>query len=259
MTLTDAWAEQNFLGDLVRRLGRRKFLVFVETAVIFALLVIGVQMLPKSYKATSSVVIEGQTPTAVQYQGGGTGDAVKDMAFGEETMGTEMAILKSRELLTDAIMKTGLLNRPEFNPSLRPASIIGQGIANLKTSLEAWVPSLHGADFSVDPSAKAIADTLDTLNKHLILAPLTHSRVIEINVTANNPKIAAQVANTLADLYKINHLEYRHAASVAAHEYLASKIDELRIDADKKAQAVEAYRIQHGLTTAMSATLIQEQ
>ena len=253
MITTDAMAEHNFLGDMLRRMNRRKLMIVMQTLAIFAVLFVAIEMLPRSYQAASLVSIEGQTPAVSQ-----NADVVRDMPFDDFTMGTEVRILNSRELLTDAIERIGLLNKPEFNPNIRAQGSIGQSVENLRDSLANWLPNLR-TDVHVSPSEKAMADTLITLRKHTILAPDAHSRVIEIKVSANNNQLAGQIANTIADLYIASHRAYRQAASSEAHQFLFSKVVELRRDADAKAAALEQYRIENGLTAAMTSTLVQEQ
>jgi len=255
MINTDAINEQFFLSAMLRRLRHRKLLIVSGTLLGFFIMVIGIEMLPKAYEGTATVVIEGQTPNAVQFQ---SGEVMHDMPFDDQTMGTEMVILKSRELLTAVTSKLNLLNKPEFNPNLRPAGMVGKAIQNLKASLSMWLPSIK-TDVAVDPSEKAMADTLDTLRKHIKPAPVPRSRAIDIVVTANNPKLASDIANTIADLYIGNHREYKLAASQEAHEFLSAQIDQLREDAARKQEAVERYRIDNNLTTAMTATPLQEQ
>ena len=255
MTNTDAIAEQFFLSNIVRRLSRRKLLIGGGTLVIFMIMLVGIDMLPRAYEGIATVVIEGQTPNAVQFQ---SGDVMHDMPFDDQTIGTEMVILKSRELLTAVVTKLNLLSKPEFNPNLKPPGVVGSAIQNLKASIEVWLPSMK-TDMVVDPTDKAMSDTLDTLRKHIKPAPVARSRAIDIVVTANNNRLAADIANTIADLYIGNHREYKLSASKEAHEFLAAQIDQLRDDAAKKAEAVERYRIDHNLTTAMTATPLQEQ
>ena len=250
----EAMAEQNFLNGLLRRLNQRKLLIISMTMVLFGVCFVGIQMLPKAYRGIASVAIEGQTPTPVQ----GAGDVLRDEPFDDQTMGTELAILKSRELLSHTIAQTGLVNRPEFNPLIRPSGFIASLMLNLRTSLAAWLP-ITTDDQVVSPSDRAMAETLDTLRKHITLSPLPRSRVIEIAVTANQNQLAAQIANTIADLYKANHRDYKLAVIREAHEYLDTQIGKLEIESQQKADALEKYRIDHGLTTAMTATLLQEQ
>jgi succinoglycan biosynthesis transport protein ExoP len=247
----EAMAEQNFLSGVMARLYRRKLFITLVTLALAFLSFIAIEMLPKSYRAVASVAIEGQTPTAVQ-----AGDVMRDMPFDEQTLGTELAILQSRELLVDTINRTGLENKPEFNPSIRP-SWSGQMIANLRQSFSAWLP--QEPEMAISTTDKTMADTLDTLRKHIVLAPVPHSRVINITVTARNNELAAQIANTLADLYLSNHLDYRQAASREARRFLETRIGELQDDAARKSNALENFRISHGLNPAMSATLVQEQ
>ena len=250
--VNEAMAEQTFLSGLLGRLHRRKALIIAVTLLLFVLLVFGTEMLPKSYRATASVAIEGQTPTA----GLQAGDVMRDMPFDDQTLGTELAILQSRELLIDTINKTGLVNKPEFNPSIRP-SWLGQVESNLRQSFARWLPQQE--ETAISPTDKMMADTVDTLRTHITLAPVPHSRVINIAVTARDNALAAKVANTLADLYLSNHLDYKQSASRDARKFLETRIGELQKDATQKTSALEDYRISHGLTVAMSATLVQEQ
>lgn len=106
--VNEAMAEQTFLSGLLGRLHRRKALIISVTLLLFVLMVVAIEMLPKSYRAVASVAIEGQTPTA----GLQAGDVMRDMPFDEQTLGTEVAILQSRELLVDTINKLGLINKP---------------------------------------------------------------------------------------------------------------------------------------------------
>lgn len=250
--VNEAMAEQTFLSGLLGRLHRRKALIISVTLLLFVLMVVAIEMLPKSYRAVASVAIEGQTPTA----GLQAGDVMRDMPFDEQTLGTEVAILQSRELLVDTINKLGLINKPEFNPDIRQ-SWLGQAQANLRQSFARWLP--QEPELEISATDKMMADTVDTLRTHVTLTPIPHSRVISIGVTAHDNALAARIANSIADLYLSNHLDYKQAASRDARKFLETRIGELQKDATQKTSALEDYRISHGLTVAMSATLVQEQ
>src|SRR4051794_18031370 len=113
--MDDADTEQSFLADISARLWRRKFLIGTTAIVTFAAIAIGIQFLPQTYQAVSAVSVE-QTPKAVA-----TGNVVQDLPFDDETIGTELALLKSRELLTETMRRTNLLRDPEFNTYLKPS------------------------------------------------------------------------------------------------------------------------------------------
>lgn len=250
--VNEAVAEQTFLSGIVSRLKRRKLLIVIMSVTLLIVLVLAIETLPKSYRATASVVIDTQTPVATQ-----TGDVMRDQAFDDQTVATELALLQSQELLVDTINRLGLLSKPEFNRSLRPPSWQGKMLANLRQSLDEWITPETEVVISADE--KTQAETLETLRRHLVLAPRPRSRVIDIAVTANNNKLASQIANTIADLYITNHRDYKLAASRKAKEFLSERIGDLKSDADRKSEALEQYRIANGLTVAMTTTLVQEQ
>lgn len=246
---SDALAEQNFLNGMMGRLRRRKLLITILTVVFFAILFLGIELLPKSYRGVASVEIEGQTPTAAQ-----TGRVTQDSPFDDQTIGTELAILQTRELLVDTINRTHLLNDPEFNPTLHRSLFI-ERLRNMFSSL---LPA-PDTDVVISPSDKAMEDTLDTLRAHIALTPIPHSRVISIAVTARDNVLAANIANAIADLYLSNQRKYKQDMSAEAKSFLAGQIDSLKEDAANKQRVLEQYRIDHGLTMATAGTLVQEQ
>jgi succinoglycan biosynthesis transport protein ExoP len=254
MNISNAMAEQNFLNELLRRLKRRKTLLVGMTMGLFAVVILGYLAWPKSYQATASVVVDSQTPIAAQ-----NNNVNRDTPFDDQTIGTERAILLSHEILTDTIRQTGLLNNPEFNPDIQPPNFVIRAIHNARNTLVDYLPAT-AADIPVTPTDKALADTLQTLtDHHLGIKPIPHSRVIDITVDASNNALAAKIANTIARLYVDNHKLYKEATIQEAHEFLAKHIEELRADETNKAAAAEQYRVSHGLTAAMTATLVQEQ
>ena len=126
----DAMMEQTFLSRLMRRLRYRKLLITCLTILLFTISGLAIAVLPRSYEGIASVAIEGQTPTAVQ-----NGDVLRDMPFDDQTIGTELAILESRELFADTINQVGLLSNAEFNAALRRPGLVGQVLMILRAKL----------------------------------------------------------------------------------------------------------------------------
>lgn len=246
---SDALAEQNFLNGMIGRFRRRKLLITVLTVVFFAILLLGIELLPKSYRGVASVEIEGQTPMAAQ-----GGRVTQDSPFDDQTIGTELAILQTRELMVDTIKRTHLLNDPEFNPTLH-RSLFMERLHNIFASV---LPA-EDNEVVISPSDKALEDTLDKLRQHVALTPIPHSRVISIAVTARDNVLAANIANAIADLYIKNQREYKQNISADARTFLAGQINTLKDDAANKQKTLEQYRIDHGLTMATAGTLVQEQ
>ncbi|HJS87772.1 MAG TPA: hypothetical protein VJ779_20150, partial [Acetobacteraceae bacterium] len=72
-------AEQTFLQEVSRKLGRRKLFITVATAVLFLAAGTAIQFLPKTYEGTATVEVQSQTPHAVAVR-----DVLGDPAFTDE-------------------------------------------------------------------------------------------------------------------------------------------------------------------------------
>ena len=258
--MDEAAAEQNFLGDLAAKLWRRKLLIGTSTVVLFAIFVVGIQFLPRIYEASSSVSVE-QTPKAVA-----TGNVIQDMPFDDETIGTEMALLKSRELLTETMRRTNLLRNPEFNPHLKPSLVatldkMSHGyLSRWLPYVSQWLPSDEALDSTA--AETQVADTLRTLQSRVQFTPQPRSRVIDITLASSDNELAANVVNTIANLYIADHLTYREDMNKAAHDFVEQRVQELKNSATTAADAVVKFRVGHGLTATSSrdnSTIIQEQ
>jgi succinoglycan biosynthesis transport protein ExoP len=249
-----------FMADVSAKLWRRKLFIGVSTMIVFSILAVGVQFLPQTYEASSSVSVE-PTPIAVA-----TGNVTPDIPFDDETIGTEMALLKSRELLTEAIRRTNLLHAPEFNPHLKPswlASLDGVShgyFGRWLPYVSQWLPSDQPSDATT--AERQLADTLRSLQKRVRFTPQPSSRVIDITLASSNNELAANVVNTIANLYIVDHLTYRKDMNTVAHDFVEQRMQELKNAVTSAADAAVKFRIGHGLTVTSSdenSTIVQEQ
>lgn len=250
-------AEQTFLQDVSRKLGRRKLFVVLATVLLFAAVALVIQCLPKTYESTATVEVESQSPHAVTVR-----DVLGDPTFSDETMGTELAILNSRELLSRVVDQLNLAADPELNPDLKPSLLDGASPA-VAALFSRWAPELFRSLWPAEKAAptreQEYADVLDSLRKHLAMAPVSHSRVMQISAYSHDRHKAALIANAVVDSYIAVHLEQKAAVSSEAHRFIEKQLGELREAANHAAQAVEDYRNQNGLIAGEKNTLLQEE
>jgi capsular exopolysaccharide synthesis family protein len=248
-------------SEIFAKLWRRKALIVTAGVLLFLILALAVQFLPKHYKAISSVSVE-QTPKAVA-----TGNVVPETPFNDVTIGTELALLKSRELMTETVQRTGLLRNAEFNPHLNSSLLTWLDRATDHCCIGRWLPYATGwlpSEGPLDTTAaeRQLADTVSTLAKHVQFVPEPRSRVIDIVVSSRDNGLAARIANTIADLYISDHLTYRQDMDKAAHDFVAQRVQELKASAATAADAAVKFQVANGLTITSSrdnSTIIQEQ
>ncbi|MFP6625066.1 MAG: polysaccharide biosynthesis tyrosine autokinase, partial [Myxococcota bacterium] len=85
------------------------------------------------------------------------------------------------------------------------------------------------------------------------------SFVITISFTAENPRTASRVANTLADFYLVEQLEAKFEATKRATDWLNERLGALRERLEASEKLVEAYRSEHGLVAAAGMTVDEQQ
>lgn len=94
----------------------------------------------------------------------------------------------------------------------------------------------------------------------LTVAPQGRSRVIRISFESENPQLAAEAVNTVADLYIVSQLEAKFQAAKRASAWLSERILDLRKEVDSAERKVEAFRAASGLIQGgRDATLTAEQ
>lgn len=245
--------------QILSALRRRKFLVATVALVLMCGATAAMLLMPKTYLASSKVVVDWKRPEPVR----GVGSVLEDSPFGTDTMGTELELLNSREILEAAVKTLNLTADPEFNPHIHPSllSRANQTVHALAQRWlpEAWQPSSDTADTHVDPELQALNDTIAAVREHLDLSLIGLSRVIRISFKSHQPETASRVANTIAQLYVDAELGVGERATEKAHDWIDRRLAELRARADNAARAVEEYRISHDMTRGKDATILQQE
>ena len=250
-TPDEAMAEQSFLRDVLVKANRSKWLVLLIAVVTFVILTLGILVLPKTYSGIAMVEADAQTSQAVPQWA-----TMRDQQFSDYTLGSEMTILQSPELLGAIIHKLDLTADPEFNRSLQP-SVLSDWQARLNEELTRWLPNNKRP--KVDVADQQLGETLNGLLAHMTVAPVPHSRDIQITVLSHDNQKAAQIANAIADAYISSHLDFARQITERVHSYTDQNLTQMAKDASEKAQKVAQFRIDHNIVTGKEAPLLQEQ
>ncbi len=142
-------------------------------------------------------------------------------------------LLKSRSLASDVIDKMKLHEHPEFVGPKLP----------VKLSREQVSPD--------DPVFKE--RLIDAFIASLNVSPITGTKLIQISFDHKNPRLAADVLNTLLDSYIEMLIKRKYTASEQATEFLSTQISALRKDIEEAEKKLAELGTAQGILPLSSA------
>ncbi|CAO3437692.1 GumC family protein [Azospirillum doebereinerae] len=269
---------------LAQTLWRQKLLILTIMAVLWIPALLLINAMTPVYSASSVLVIDPRLNRIINIP-----SVTEPMGIYVDTVNTEVEILRSRDLARRVVETLSLGDEPEYSRLNAPsgglagglggvadalARTVRDGIARVGAALTAAAPWLGPAprvtkamveDTPTDTAAATAADEarnrlIDAFQKNLRIAPGVQSRAIRITFDAQDPQLAARVANTVVEVYGAMQTEAKRTATVQATEWLQSRLDELRTDMTVTGQAtVEAMRSETGLMRGRDAPLVTEE
>jgi succinoglycan biosynthesis transport protein ExoP len=208
---------------------RQQFIAILSLTVLAIVLgTLFVYFTPPTYTARSTLIIDRQK---VQTQLGGMS---RDLPAGVVEVESQAMLIKSEAVALAVINKLDLDKRPEF---IDPP----KGLIQTLRSMFLFGDN-QAADADPVRVAAAVLETSLTVSR-------TAGNVIEIEVVAFRPELAADLANAFADSYIEDRLNSRYQAARQAGVWLEDRIRELgaqvlRADAD-----VEAFKAKNKIVT----------
>ena len=245
---------------IVRAVRRRLGVMLAVFALTFAVVAFQTFQLKAAYTATSRVIINSRDQNVVDI-----GAVISGMPANVGAIETEAEILRSRTLIEKLVKKLDLVNSPEFNGAKAVPSDWDKTISGIKSFIKSLLPfgkSEPSADAPlVDPEDAARAELDGVISKvrnAVWVNRLGNTFIIEISATSADPKTAASIANTLADVYLDNQLDTKFAATRRAQEWLDARVAELRDELREAESKVEAHRSSTGLLRTGGDTLTEQ-
>jgi len=175
---------------------------------------------------------------------------------------TEVLVLGSKSLLTRVAVQQGLVEDPEFNPSLLPPK------KGLLSPVQGVVRAVTGAKPPADPfegmtpeqkDAALLESAVGILSDKVSVSRVGTTYLITVTVSSVSPETAARLADEIAEQYRVQQLEEKFEATRKATEWLSERVSGLREEVEEKERRVESYRAESGLLAAQGATLTEQQ
>ncbi len=221
--------------DLRSALGvlRRRFWTVAATVVIITAVAILVALqLPRSYTATTLVVVDGRDSELVGLQ-----SAAGEVSGNATAIDTEVQIARSSKVMRRAVIELDLVNSPGFQEG---KSVLGMvtalfGLSNPEPSTPAAPRDFN----ALSPTTQA--QIVDRFAKSVGIDRVGLTNVIEISATMPTAEGAARAANTLADVYLAEQIEAKLSANERAATFLRDRVASLARDIAAGETALDAF------------------
>lgn len=214
--------------------------------------------LPPIYTASTTLLIESQQPNVLSFQ-----DVYKVDTRNREYLGTQLQILKSRSLASKVVDRMQLTRHPLFDvrqKSKEKSQLSVKTILNLlginkqdsqadtDEVLVAVNGSIDGAEtFTDDKSSIEFESylrkhTIEMVMRSLIVFPMHGTKLVNIIFSAEDPQLAADIANAFAETYIESHLEAKLEVTQKASSWLSERLGDLRQNLRMSEQALQDFR-----------------
>ena len=243
------------LRETVRTFWRRKWAILGVVALLTGVAVLYVQTATPRYTAELQVVFENKTGPLLDFQA-----AVSGAPQDEASILTEIEVIQSRALAERVMAQLRLDQDPEFNAALRPESGLRLFLKeNLGLDLAAKAEKKDDADTWL--TAEELQDAkqnaiIDAIRDGVTAKQIPRSRAVAITYTANSPRTAARVLNTLSKLYLVARLQDKFDNAQMASTWLADQIQKMRDKVENSEAEIENYRKRHGVLEAKNLPLV---
>jgi succinoglycan biosynthesis transport protein ExoP len=232
------------LGALGGALWRKKFLIAGLTLLTAAIAFAAVNFITPRYKSEARVLIE--TRENIFFRPDAEKATERGTTVDQEAVTSQVQLILSRDLAREVIKKLKLGERPEFDPVLG-----GPSLPRTLLSLAGIVKD----PMEMTPEERVFKTYYDRLSAFQV----EKSRVIAIEFESQDPELAAQVANAVAEGYLVLQQTARQEQTRAAGTWLSGEIERLRARVAEAEAKVEQYRSKTNLFVGNNNTMLSNQ
>lgn len=232
--------------DYVRVLAKRRWTALPVLGLAVAAAVYVSMTATPLYEARAQLLIESEAQKVISFQ-----EVVQQAQATADFYQTQYRILQSRTLAAATVDALDLWKHPEFTAAQGSRFAPGALIASARELVDrgiGWVTGGAPAEPAAGQAAAAgpsQSQVLGVFASRLTVAPVRNSRLVDVTFKASDPKLAADVANMLADVYIRQNAEYKFQASKQATDWLTQQLTEQRSQVEQTELALQRYREQH--------------
>ena len=242
------------IGALIGTLWRGKWLIAIVTGIAMTLAIYYAYFVAiPMYRSTAVVILQTKQDSIVDLQsvaGGLSGDSTE--------VNTQVEVLRSRGLAEKVVERLNLIEDPEFNGSLREPSLIGSVIGMIKSIIRPSSSDAIAQDEVLKKNRIRDNVTANLLSK-IAVSNIRQSLVFNIAVETQSPVKSAKIADTLSEIYILNQIEVKFAATEQATEWLSNRVSELQVQLETAEKKVSDFTAQTQLVSVDGLQALERQ
>lgn len=213
---------------------RWKITGFTVSVVIIAAL-ISFSITP-TYQASARLQIEQEQANVVSIED------IYGFEGNDSYLNTQHEVLQSRPVMEKAVKKLNLIENPEFNASLRDPSP-WQKWLDWRSWFAIEVPELS----KEEQKALELNAVVRAFSKQVTIDPVRRTQIVNIRFDSEDPKLAADAANTITRAYIETWLESKLALTTNATDWMEVRLVDLSSELDEAIANLQAYREEESL------------
>jgi len=225
----------------------RKWSILALTLLVAAITSVLVLRMAPVYRSSATLLIETDTTKLVPIGDGSGGIG----AYYREYYQTQAEVLKSHEVAQRVVAKLKLVENPEFDPRQNKPRMLETWIGQLSPAVKEffWPPA------SVLDQALVEGEVFKRYTERLTIEPVRQTQLIKVSFDANDPSLAAAVANATAQAYIQSDLDARSTVNQNAGQQINDRLAELKANLNASEKALQAYRDREGMLDNKSTVL----
>jgi polysaccharide biosynthesis transport protein len=248
------------IKELLRTLWRRRSVILGTMLFLVSLALLVLFQLTPRYTASTLLTLQTRNEAVVDIQA-----VMSGLSADASVIRTELDIITSRRLVGKLVDRLQLTRDPEFNGALREQNALKLALDPRTYLSPEWLMAL--GLLTRDPetlseeerATQEQAATVDAVTSALSVSNPKLSYTIQITFESEEPKKAALLANTLAELYLTDQLEAKFEATQRATDWLSERIGDLKSRVVEADNAVQAFREQHAIIQSGNQGTVSEQ
>ena len=232
------------IADVGRAVLRHWRWVVFPTVIALVLSVLFVSLVKPRYTGESKLLLQANDTYFTRPAGN---ERVEQQPLiDEQAVASQVQVVMSRDLAREAIRKLGLVGNAEFDPEVGGLNLVQQLVVMLGLAKD---PLAHAPEERV----------LEKYYDNLLVYPVGKSRIVAIEFRSKDAELAANAANTIAELYLGRQDDAKKDQARSASTWLGSNVDALRTRVAEAEAKVEAFRSRTGLLIGAGTTTISAQ